>query len=150
MRAGQFGNEHVLALEPGEHAIEILSNYLTEHHITGGHFVAIGGFREVELKYFNMQTKEYEQRTVREQVEVVSLVGNVALRDGKPYIHAHLVVGTPEYRSFDGHLGEGIVEPTLEVFLTQIDGTLVREKDPRTGLYALHPEAGERAGAGAR
>jgi uncharacterized protein len=140
MRTNQFGNQHVIVFAPGERAVEGLVDYCTRAGIKGGHFVAIGGFRELELKYFNMQTKQYEQRPVKQQVEVVSLVGNVALLDGKPYIHAHLVVGTQAYQALDGHLGEGVVEPTLEVFLTQLDGAIVREKDPRTGLDALHPE----------
>lgn len=146
MRTGRFGTEHVLALEPGERTIEQLTHYLEQRHITAARFSAIGGFREVELKYFNMETKQYEQRKVEQQVEVVSLIGNVALVDGKPYIHAHVVVGTHDYQSIDGHLGEGVVEPTLEVFLTQLDGTLVRQKDPRTGLEALHPEVGRAGG----
>lgn len=140
MRTHQFGNQHVIVFEPGERVIEGLVAYAGQKRIKGAHFTAIGGFRELELKYFNMRSKQYEQRQVKQQVEVVSLVGNLALKDGKPYIHAHVVVGTEEYHALDGHLGEGVVEPTLELFLTQLDGAMVRLRDERTGLEALHPE----------
>lgn len=139
MRTGRYGGEHVLVLEPGEHVLETVTAYLKRNAIHAARFTAIGGFREVELKYFNMQTSVYEHRTLRAQVEVISLVGSVSLREGEPFIHAHVVVGDAEYRAHAGHLGEGVVEPTLELFLTPIDGSLTREKDERTGLDLLRP-----------
>ena len=138
MRAGQCGDEHVLVLDSGERVLETLMTYLQQHAIHAARFTAIGGLREVELKYFNTGRKEYEQRTLREQLEVISLVGNVSLRQGQPFIHAHVVVGDGAYRAHAGHLGEGIVEPTLELFLTPIAGPLTREHDERTGLDLLH------------
>ena len=59
--------------------------------------------------------------------------------DGKPYVHAHVSVGTREYQTRAGHLGEATVRPTLELFLTQLNGELIREKDPNTGLEGLQP-----------
>lgn len=141
MRAGRIGGDHVLAFEPGEKVLETLANYLSEHSITAARFVAIGGFKSFQLRYFNTQSMQYEHRDYDEQVEVDSLVGNVAEYEGKPYIHAHIVVSNADYHAYTGHLGEGIVEPTLGVFLTPLDGALRREKDPRTGLGVLHPEA---------
>jgi len=139
MKAKQFGNEHVLVFEAGEKVLETLNTYLTQHTITGAKFVAIGGFSQVRLEYFNIQTKQYEQRAVNEQVEVISLIGNVALVEGRPYVHAHVSVGTKDYQARDGHLGEATVQPTLELFLTQQNGELIREMDPRTGLEGLQP-----------
>lgn len=142
MRAGRAGNEHILAFEPGEKVLETLTKYLSENDITSAKFVAIGGLKLFQLRYFNTKTMQYEHRDFEEQVEVDSLVGNVAKYEDKPYIHAHIVVSTAEYRAYTGHLGEGIVEPTLELFLTPLDHALVREKDQRTGLGVLHPERG--------
>src|SRR5260370_26833736 len=134
MQSKQFGNEHVLVFDTGEKVLETLNTYLTQHHITGAKFLAIGGFSQVQLEYFNIQTKQYEHRDVNEQAEVISLIGNVALVDGKPYVHAHVSVGTRDYQARDGHLGEATVQPTLELFLTQLNSELVREQDPSTGL----------------
>jgi len=142
MRSRQAGQEHVLILEPGEPALETITHYLNQQHINAGRLSAIGGFRQTELKYYNTQSKQYESREVAKQVEVVSLIGNVAQLDGAPYIHAHVTVSDQDYRAYSGHLGEGIVEPTLEVFLTQITVPLTREKNEQTGLAELHPEPG--------
>ncbi len=142
MRSRQAGQEHVLVLEPGESALETITNYLNQHHINAGRISAIGGFRHTQLKYYNTQSRQYESREVAKQVEVVSLIGNIAQLDGKPYIHAHVTISDQDYRAYSGHLGEGIVEPTLEVFLTQLTIPLIREKDAQTGLAGLHPEPG--------
>ncbi len=142
MRARQFGQEHVLALEPGEHALATITTYLKQRRIAAGRLSAIGGFRYAELYYFNVHSKQYERQKIEKQVEVVSLIGNIALLDGAPHIHAHISISDQEYRTYSGHLGEGIVEPALEVFLTQITGPLVREKNEQTGLEDLHPEPG--------
>ena len=141
MRSARCGDQHMLALEPGERVLETLIQYCQEQGIAGGALTAIGGFSAVQLKYFDIERMEYQEREIRKQVEVVSLVGNVALVDGKPYIHAHVALGTRDYRAYAGHLGEATVEPTLEVCLTQLGGPLIRQKDPRTGLEALRPEA---------
>jgi uncharacterized protein len=139
MNSKQLGNEHVLVFEPGEKVLETLNTYLTQRHITGAKFMAIGGFSRAQIEYFNVQTRRYEPRDVNEQVEVISLIGNVALVDGKPFVHAHVSVGTRDYRAHAGHLGGATVRPTLELFLTELNGELIREMNPKTGLEALQP-----------
>lgn len=139
MRAKQFGNEHVLVFAVGEQVLETLNTYLLQHTISAATFMAIGGFSQVQLAYFNVQTRQYERRDVNEQVEVISLIGNVALMDGKPFVHAHVCVGTSEYQAHAGHLRAATVRPTLELFLTELNGELIREQDLSTGLEGLQP-----------
>ena len=42
-----------------------------------------------------------------EQVEVLSLIGDVALKDGEPKVHAHVVVGRSDGSTRGGHLMDG-------------------------------------------
>jgi predicted DNA-binding protein with PD1-like motif len=143
MRVARFSNELVLVFARGERFIETLTRYLERERITAARFTGIGAFSQAQIKYFDVERKQYEQREVDAQVEVISLIGNVALREGKPFIHAHVCLGDREYRALAGHLGEGTVSPTLELFLTRIKGELTRRHDDASGLDALHahPEA---------
>jgi predicted DNA-binding protein with PD1-like motif len=69
--------------------------------------------------YFDWEKKEYLKRPVKEQVEVASLIGDVAEDpDGAPTLHIHIVVGTRDGSAKAGHLGEAHVRPTLEVIVT--------------------------------
>jgi predicted DNA-binding protein with PD1-like motif len=139
MKSKQFGDERVLVFDVGEKVLETLHTYLTQHSISGARFVAIGGFSQVQLEYFNVETKQYEPRDLNQRLEVISLIGDVALVDGKPFVHAHVSVADREYQLHAGHLGEATVRPTLELFLTELGGKVIREQNPSTGLKALQP-----------
>jgi predicted DNA-binding protein with PD1-like motif len=65
---------------------------------------------------------------------VLSLIGDIAENEGKPKLHAHVVVGYADGSARGGHFLEGIVRPTLEVLLTESPTHLRRKTDPTTGL----------------
>ena len=114
-----------------------IERFLAEQRIHLGYFIAFGGFSNVELDYFNVRSKKYEPRRIEKQLEVVSLLGNIALDQGKPKIHAHCIVADEDDGTYGGHLGKGTVKPVLEVFLTAIDGELERVEDATRQLHIL-------------
>ncbi len=83
------------------------------------------------LKYFDWETKEYVDNAVDEQVEVASLIGDVAEADAEPSVHIHLVIGRRDGTAMAGHLGEAHVRPTLELVLTEF--TRASRQTPRSG-----------------
>src|SRR5204862_465159 len=87
--------------------------------------------------YFGRAPKDYKRIPVAEQVEVLSLLGDVAEADGKPTLHIHAVLGKSDGTVVGGHLLEGHVRPTLEVILTQPPAHLRKKKDPETGLALI-------------
>ena len=121
-----------------------LKAFAKEAGLGGAHFTAIGAFSEATLGYFERDRKEYKKIPIREQVEVLSLVGDVALKDGEPEVHAHVVVGTSEGAARGGHVLAAKVWPTLEVILTESPRHLRKVHDAETGLALIDPSAGER------
>jgi len=122
----------------GDEAIAGLTAVAKEKGLAASHFTAIGGFQETTLGYFNLEKKDYDKFPVREQVEVLSLVGDIALTEkGEPKIHAHVVLGRSDGTTRGGHLVEGRVRPTLEVMLVESPGDLRRKHDPQTGLALI-------------
>lgn len=112
--------------------------FAREHGIEAAYFTAIGALSDVTLGFWDGQSKEYRRIPVHEQVEVLSLAGNVALESpGEPKIHAHIVVGKADGTAHGGHLLDGHVRPTLEVILVETPGHLRRTLDPDTGLALL-------------
>jgi hypothetical protein len=126
-----------LAFEPDEEIAVGLEQFAYHHGITAAHFSAIGAFRGVVLGFFDLQVKNYRRILLQEQVELLSLVGNIALHQGKPKVHAHVVVGRADGTAHGGHLLEGYVRPTVEVVLQESDKNLQRRTDPETGLPLL-------------
>jgi uncharacterized protein len=82
-----------IVLKTGEEVFGSLSGFAKRERISAAQLTAIGALNDVELKYFDWEKKKYETIPVREQVEVASLIGDVALSpEGEPALHAHVVL----------------------------------------------------------
>jgi predicted DNA-binding protein with PD1-like motif len=89
---GRGEKTFAVIFESGDEAMAGLVDFATAHSLGASHFTAIGAFRDVTVGYFDWESKEYRKIPVREQVEVLSLIGDVALKDGQPKVHAYTVV----------------------------------------------------------
>lgn len=126
-----------LIFETGEEVMAPLQRFAEEHALSASSFAAIGAFSDVVLGYFDWKRKDYERIPIREQVEVLALIGDIALEGAKPKVHAHVVLGTRDGSARGGHLLEAHVRPTLEVILTESPSYLKRERDPASGLSLI-------------
>jgi predicted DNA-binding protein with PD1-like motif len=133
----QSERSFALAFEKGDEVVSTLTRFAREQELGGAHFTAIGAFSEVTLGYFDRERKDYRKIPVTEQVEVLSLIGDVAMDGDAPKIHAHVVVGKADGSTLGGHLLEGRVWPTLELVLTDLPRQMHRRIDRETGLALL-------------
>ena len=127
----------VLVFDTGDQVAAGLTEFAKAQKLGAAHFTAIGAFQELTLGYFDWESKQYQKIPVREQVEVLSLAGNLTLADGSPKLHAHVVVGKRDGTAHGGHLIEAIVRPTLEVVLIESPKHLERRHDPQSGLALI-------------
>jgi predicted DNA-binding protein with PD1-like motif len=130
---------YVLIFDSGDEPMSLLTRFAEEHGIHAARFTAIGAFSEAVVGYFDWQKKDYEKIAIGEQVEVLALLGDIALAKGKPKVHAHVVLGKRDASAHGGHLLEARVRPTLEVVLTESPAHLVREHDAQSGLALIRP-----------
>jgi predicted DNA-binding protein with PD1-like motif len=126
-----------LVFDKGDEVVSELTAFAKERGLAASHFTAIGAFSEVTLGYFDRDRRDYAKIPVREQVEVLSLIGDIALDGGQPKLHAHVVVGKRDGTAHGGHLVEARVWPTLEVILEEAPQHLRRTMDPETGLALI-------------
>ena len=126
-----------LAFTKGDELPEALETFAADEMVEGASFEAIGGFDGVTLGYFDWERKQYKRIPLEEEVEVLSLVGNITRNEGEPAVHAHVVVGRSDATTRGGHLLAGRVRPTLELVLTETPAELRKQKDPETGLALL-------------
>lgn len=120
-----------------EDPVEGLLRFAQAEGLAAGHLTAIGAFARVSLGYFDWRRKAYRRIEMKSQVEVLSLVGDVAREGEQPRLHAHVVVGRADGRAYGGHLLAARVRPTLEVILTQPPAHLQRRFDPVSGLALI-------------
>ncbi|MDW6023556.1 PPC domain-containing DNA-binding protein [Mesorhizobium sp. BAC0120] len=134
--AGQ--KSFALILDTGDEVMSSLQDFVDREKVSAAQFSAIGAFSDAVLNYFDWEKKEYLRIPVTEQVEVASLIGDVALApDGGRSLHMHAVLGRRDGTALAGHLAEAHVRPTLEIILTESPEHLRKRHDPRSGLALI-------------
>lgn len=128
----------IVILTEGDEAKRSLVNFANREKIQNASFVALGAFSSATLAYFDWQLKKYKDIPLAEQVEVITLVGDIVPDDkGAPSLHAHTVLGRNDGSTRGGHLQEGHVRPTLEITVTEMPAHLVRRAHPDLGLSLI-------------
>ena len=146
MKAKQLDEQNgqrtfVLVFDAGDEVMAGLKGFAHQENLLAASFTAIGAFREATLAFFDVEQKEYLKIPVREQAEVLSLLGNISAARDKPKVHAHVVLGKRDGTAHGGHLLEAFVRPTLEVVLIESPSHLYRQHDETTGLALINPKA---------
>ena len=135
------GHKYALIYEKGDEMITLLREFAQEKGLTAAQFTAIGAFSGAVLGYFDRERKGYRKIPVPNQVEVVSLLGDIAMQGSEPVVHAHAVLGGLDGSATVGHLLEGHVWPTLELIIEESPATLRKRHDPETGLAVIDTPA---------
>ncbi|MGD0679456.1 MAG: PPC domain-containing DNA-binding protein [Polyangiaceae bacterium] len=130
----------VLVFETDDELAKGLLEFAEQERLSAASFKAVGALSSVRLAWFSWESKKYQPSvTFDEQVELLSLIGDVALMDGKPSVHAHAVVGKKDGTAHGGHLIEAHIRPTCEVVLTESPSHLQKQVDKESGLALIRP-----------
>lgn len=130
--------ELVVILSTGDEILSALAALAKTESITAARFTAIGAVSEGEVAHFDFGRKQYKGLKLVEQLEMVSLIGDIALdKDGKPTVHAHAVLGRSDGSTLGGHLLGAIAKPTLEVFVTVYPQELKKRLLPESATQVI-------------
>ena len=130
----------IIVFETGDELARGLSEFASAKNLSAASFRAVGALSSVRLAWYNWESKKYDPSvTLDEQLELLSLIGDVALKDGKPVVHSHMVVGKKDGTAHGGHLLEAHIRPTCEVVLTESPAHLQKFIDPESGLALIKP-----------
>jgi predicted DNA-binding protein with PD1-like motif len=127
-----------IVFDAGDEVVAGLLAFAKEHKLAASYLTGLGACERVTLGFFERERKDYKRIFINEQVEVMSLVGNITLEeDGEPKVHAHVVVGKSDGTAHGGHLLEAHVWPTLEVILVESPTLLHRKMNAEVGLALI-------------
>lgn len=127
----------VLVFGKGDEVVSEITDFAKENGLDAASLTGIGAFSDATLGYFDAERKEYEEIPVQEQVEVLSMMGDIAEHEGEPQLHPHVVLGRRDGTTRGGHLLEAHVYPTLEVVVTESPKHLKKTTDEETGLALI-------------
>jgi predicted DNA-binding protein with PD1-like motif len=136
---GESTKQYAVILYQGDEAFSGLLEFAEKYHVTSAHFTAIGALNRATLGWFDPQRKMYKKIPIEGQVEVIGMSGDIALYQGKPVVHTHMVVGTSDGTTRGGHVLAAFASPTLEVMVTVDPITMKKRFDPETDLTLIDP-----------
>lgn len=132
-----FGNIILIRLDPGDEILASLKQICAHEGVTLGAVQGIGAVNRTVLGLFDPTAKQYHANTFEENLEIVSLTGNVTAMDGEVYLHLHMAVSDLQGRVFGGHLSEAMVSVTAEIIITRVEGAVNRKFNEEIGINLL-------------
>lgn len=132
--ASSIPRSWIVVFANGDEVMSGLTDWVRREKIAGARLSAIGAFSSAKFGWFDKDKRAYRDIQVNEQVECVSLIGDVGLVNGHPALHVHGCVAREDGAVKGGHLLEATVFPTLELFLTESQVPLAKKLDPSTNL----------------
>jgi hypothetical protein len=137
MAAAEYKSKRIFMgrIPYGDDLLEYLSDFVQEQAITKGKLQMIGAVQKAVVGFYNSRLAKYENLVFNKPMEVLGLTGNISVKDGKPFIHAHITLGDEMGQSFGGHLMGGTTVFAAEFIVEEFEGQdLKREYDETTGL----------------
>ncbi len=139
LNTGEPTKQYVVIFYTGDEAFSGLLEFAEKYRVTSAHFTAIGAVNGATVAWFDPQRKMYKKIPITGQHEVIGMSGDIALYQGKPVVHTHMIVGTSDGTTRGGHVLAANVSPTLEVMVT-VDPTAMQKRfDPETDLTLIDP-----------
>lgn len=127
-------NRFFISVNNGVEVVTALRSFCEEMDINAGSISGIGAVKQVVLRFFDPQSKEYVDRTFHEQMEIASLVGNISQMNEEVYLHLHITLGRADYTVLAGHLMSAQLNGAGEFIIEKSEGELNRYFDENAGL----------------
>jgi predicted DNA-binding protein with PD1-like motif len=115
---GPSGHTYQVTFGKGDEVASGLTEFAEKNHITAGHFTGVGALSSALLGWTNPDLRAFKKLEIDQEAEVLSFAGSISMRNGKPYVHAHAVLGLPDGSTRGGHFLEGHVSIVMEVYVT--------------------------------
>ena len=135
MHYTKTADSYLVRLEPDQEIVAAITRFADDRRIDSGVVSGLGTVHHAVLGYYDRAANEYLRRTIEEDCEIVSLVGNISVKEGKPFAHVHATLGTRNFQALAGHLFEGRVAATCELVVRALPGTVLRKQETASGLW---------------
>jgi predicted DNA-binding protein with PD1-like motif len=146
LNPGEPTKQYAVIFYQGDEAFSGLFEFAQQYHITSAHFTAIGAVNGATLGWFDPQRKAYKKIPIKGQREVIGMSGDIAVYQGKPVVHTHMLLGDSDGTTRGGHVLAAYVSPTLEVMVTVDPVTMQKRFDPDTDLTLIDPSLANKEG----
>ena len=131
---------YMLIFSTGDEVVSGLTEFAQKYGVKSAHYTAIGDASSAKVGWYDASRKMFKVISIPEPSEITSLIGDIAIFNGKPVAHSHVNVATSDGISHGGHLLQMIVGPTLEVVISVEPTALYKKLDPESGAGVIDPD----------
>ncbi|MAJ43951.1 MAG: DNA-binding protein [Candidatus Marinimicrobia bacterium] len=127
-------NQYFVSLDPGDEINKSFENLAKIENIKSAWINGIGALTNMEMGYYDIESKSYIRKKYTEDYELTSLNGNITIKDGEVYSHTHITFSDKNFNVFGGHLFNGIISAAGEFIVTAGFNSLLRKYNNKIGL----------------
>jgi predicted DNA-binding protein with PD1-like motif len=134
--------EYVGRFPHGCELIGELGRFADEKCVDSAVFHIIGAAKSARLAFYDQTTLKYGENSFDEPLEIVHCSGNIAYKDGKRFVHAHILLSREDGSTIGGHLISADVF-AAELYLRAFKEPITRSHDATTGLQLMALRSGQ-------
>lgn len=129
------GRTYIFRLSKGKDLLEQLTDFCHDNQIKCGTLSGIGSVENAALNYYDQAKKKFEKTLVNSEAELLSLNGNISIKDNRPYVNANILLALKDGAIKGGRLMPGTKIYAAEIFIQELVGEpKVRKEDKVTKL----------------
>jgi|TARA_B100000678_G_scaffold1459_1_gene1248 hypothetical protein len=138
MQYEKDGYTYIIYLEQSESIMAMLTQFCKDHQIINGQISGLGAIKEIELGSYDLKNQEYITHKLDDTWELTSYQANIQLKDGEPFIHAHINISDHDLTVKGGHLFDAKVAVVGEFILRNINSNGKRVFNSEIGLACMN------------
>ena len=135
MNFNKQDSKYYITLDKDEYINKSLLLIANNEEIKSGWINGIGAIYDIEIGYFDIDKKDYVKRKFNGHYELLSLSGNISIKEGKIFVHTHITFSDTDYKVMGGHLFDAKIAAAGEFVIDSFDLTIKREYNKDIGLH---------------
>ena len=123
-----------MTLEKGDYINRTFESFAEIKGVGCAWLNGIGALENPEIGYYSISDKSYHRKHFNGEFELTSLIGNITIKEGKPFAHTHITFSDTNYKVFGGHLFDAKITAAGEFFMQLGNDKISREMNHEIGL----------------
>ncbi|MBC8213253.1 MAG: DNA-binding protein [Candidatus Marinimicrobia bacterium] len=111
-----------------------LTKIAEDNNLTSGWISGIGAIENIELGYYDFDSKSYIKKSFDGEFELIGYNANISLKDSEVFIHSHATIGDINFKVFGGHLYDAKISAAGEFLIQKGKIVINRTIDKNIGL----------------
>ena len=127
-------NQLILSLDRDEYINKSIKSLFANENLASGWISGIGAIYNIEIGYYDLESKKYIKKSFLDEHELTSIIGNVSFVNSDYFVHTHITISNNKFKAFGGHLFDAQIAAAAEFKIDLINKRINREYSAEIGL----------------